>query len=404
METMIDRSRLKPLICCLISGVYINVLAINDSDAADFDPHNLQLQLEQQQKQITELQKQLNALPEKPDDTGVDHPGNTLDIAGFFDFTAHAEKNADSTFSLGGLELDLQYDKVDNFAVSAALVWSEDAAEVAVAVVDYHIYDHDVPTRGRIFNEPGFHLQLGRFDIPFGVDYEYFAAPDRPNVTAPLTTQHILNDGLNGDGVRLYGSWSRFEYALYWTNSVFEDAGSSIGTRIGFLPGKNPYRIHYTESQRDFIIGLSWLRDMDSDENERQTLSAVDLSWTIGFTQLIFEYIKLDTDEVIVLPDTTSAGPATEEGYNIRWIMDFDPTLFYVGYGEWRPDYAATLDPEDDTVSYEVDNLERLTVGSRYVIDDYVQLKLEYFTHLDSASAESGVAKRRLTFQLVASF
>ena len=361
----------------------------------------LEQQLKNQQIQIDELRQQLENSKQEDHLETEEH---VLDIAGFFDVTAQSTDNGDHIFDLGGFELDLQFDQGENFAVSTALVWDGEVSEVAVAVLDYHVGSHNVPTRGRLFGEPGYHIQFGRFDIPFGIDYEFFAAPDRPNITAPLTTQRIQNDGFNGDGLRAYGSWSKIDYAVYWTNSLFEDTGNSVGTRLGFFPGRDPFSVHNRDSQSDFSIGLSWLHDMDSDENERNTLQAMDIRWKYDVVELVLEYIKLDNIDTVTLPGGGSAGPADEDGFNSRLLIDFEPISFFVGYGQWKPAFTAALDPEDPATSYSVNKLNRLTIGSRYMIDDILQIKLEYLSHLGTSTAEPDFEKRKLTFQLVASF
>lgn len=365
---------------------------------------SLQQQFEQQQQEIQALKAKIEELENSHKEPADHAVSNALDISGFFDFTVHTTNNSGHPFDLGSLELDMQYDKAENFTVSTALVWSGDDTEVAVAVIDYHVRDHNVPARGDIFSEPGFHLQLGRFDIPFGIDYEYFAAPDRPNITAPLTTERIQNDGFNGDGVRTYGTWSIIDYAFYWTNSLFDDEGSSVGARVGLFPAKDRYCMHHRNKQKKYVVGLSWLRDMDSEKNERNTLYAFDMSLQLGMADLIYEFISLDSVDEVILPDSSSAGPADEEGFNVRLLFDVDPASFYLGYGEWQPDYTARLDEEDSTVSYSVSKLERLTLGGQYLFNEYLQFKLEYFHHLNTETEEPEFEKRRLTFQMVASF
>jgi len=361
-------------------------------------------QINLQKIQIDKLNPQVNNFNQAMLSDEEEGHEASLDIAGFFDVTAHSADNSDHPFDLGAFELDLQFDQSEGFAVSTALVWADDAAEVAVAVLDYHANSHIVPTRGRLFGEPGYHIQFGRFDIPFGVDYEFFAAPDRPNITAPLTTQYIQNDGFNGDGVRAYGSWSQFDYAVYWTNSLFEDVGNSVGARIGFFPGRDPFSVHNRGAQSDFIIGWSWLYDMDADEERRNELQAFDLTWRYGIAELVIEYIRLDNVDTITLPDGGSAGPANEQGYNTRLLFYFEPMTLFIGYGEWDPEYIAVLDAEDQSISYSVDRLNRVTLGGRYVFGDYLQIKLEYLSHLDTSTEEPNFEKQKLTFQMVASF
>ena len=45
-------------------------------------------------------------------------------------------------------------------------------------------------------------FRWGRFDLPYGVDYQHFASVDRPNVSAPITTERIQLGGYNSDGIR----------------------------------------------------------------------------------------------------------------------------------------------------------------------------------------------------------
>lgn len=387
----------------VLNTVFVLYLIFSNSASAQ-DMNSFQQQLEQQQQEIQTLKERLNA-NNNTDSTVVDHPDdNTLEISGFFDFTAHTTNNSGHPFDLGGLELDLQYDKAENITISTALTWNDEGSEVAVAVIDYHTHDHNVPVRGNIFSDSGLHLQVGRFDIPFGTDYVYFAAPDRPNVTAPVTTQRIQDGGFNGDGVRSYGTWSVIDYVFYWTNSLYDDDGSSIGARVGLFPEKDSFCSHRTNDQKDLVVGLSWLRDMDSDENERNTVYAFDMSWRLGMAELIYEFTILDSVNEVILPDSSSAGPADEEGFNIRLLFDLDPTTVFVSYGEWKPDYSARLDESDDSISYSVSKLERLTLGTQYMFNQHLQLKLEYYHHLDTETSEPDFEKRRLTFQIVAVF
>ena len=45
-----------------------------------------------------------------------------LDISGFFDVNAKTDNSTDQTFSVGSVELDLEYDYNENFAASSAIV------------------------------------------------------------------------------------------------------------------------------------------------------------------------------------------------------------------------------------------------------------------------------------------
>ena len=117
---------------------------------------------------------------------------------------------------------------------------------------------------------------------------------------------------------------------------------------------------------------------------------------SLGLVELVFEYINLDSVNMVSSDD--------EKGYNTRLLFDFDPMALFIGYGEWAPNYTTLSDPDDPSISYAVEQLNRVTVGGGYVIGDYLQIKLEYLSHLDTTTGEPDFEKRKLTFQLVASF
>ena len=367
------------------------------------DKANLQEDFKNYDKDISELKNEILELKKQLDDE-PESVTSPLLLNGFFDVLATANSENDQPFSLGALELDIQYDQLENFAVSAALVWADDAAEVAVAVLDYHVSSHTVPTRGNLFGEAGYHIQIGRFDIPFGNDYEYFASVDRPNITAPLTTDRLQGGGFNSDGIRAYGSWEQLDYAVFWANSFFEEQGTSLGGRIGYTPTRDYYRIHNRDKQGDFVVGFSWINNINSEQEKERSIYAFDLTFSYGMTTLIMEYISSKTDRSIILFDETNAGLENESGFNARLVFDLDSFNLFMSYEQWEPEYTHVFDEDNESISYAVDDLERAIVGINYSFYEYLQLKLEYLNHLNRSTEEPGFENDRLTFQMVASF
>ena len=212
-------------------------------------------------QKLDDLGDQIETLKEEAKERG-------LGVKGFFDVNAKTDNSTDQTFSVGSVELDLEYAATDHFAASAALVLCGNSAGVdsaapaaifcggsgpgglgggqagiAVALVDYHLFDNAIPPRGRIFNNQGFHIQAGRFDLPFSTDYQYFANTDRVTVTAPITTSRMQFGGFNGDGIRSYGSWKIVNYSVFWTDAMYATDGTSVGGRLGLAFGKNKWGI-----------------------------------------------------------------------------------------------------------------------------------------------------------------
>ncbi|MBI5187780.1 MAG: hypothetical protein HZA07_01725 [Nitrospirae bacterium] len=141
-------------------------------------------------KEIDGLKKEVEELKAPPAEEGdkTERPS----FSGFFDINVSDLKERDNPWALGPFELDMEYHK-ENLAAAGALVFDNGAADIGVAFVDYHQFDHTISPRGRIFYEPGFHIQVGRFDIPFGLDYLYFATTDRETITPP--SHHRLCNG-----------------------------------------------------------------------------------------------------------------------------------------------------------------------------------------------------------------
>ncbi len=334
---------------------------------------------------------------------------NGLQLSGFFDVLARTENEANRPFDLGAVEVDLQYDLAGQFAVSSALVWDGGSADVAVAVMDYHLYDHSIPARGRIFAEPGFHLQAGRFDLPFAADYQYFAAPDRLTVTAPLTTERIQGGGFNGDGVRLYGSGLHYTYALFLTSAIRGDGGWSAGGRLGGRLGDNPFSLHSHSGPPLLEGGLSTLATFDGHGALADLVWAADARLNYGPFALFGEALLRDARQ----PRFDGNGNRLQDRDEYAWHLTLDtdlepssglPLALFLRYGAWVPDYRRVVDADDPTLTWEVDNLSRLSLGLRYHFNDHLRLKFEYFDHLGNNTGEPGFDDALGLGQVVVSF
>ncbi len=348
---------------------------------------------------LTRLEQEVDAIKESMADSG-------LQMSGFFDFSARTENSSESTFDLGSLELDLEYAYNPHYAASAALVWDGESAQIGAAVIDYHVYDESIPPRGRIFSAQGFHLQAGRFDVPFSTDYQYFATRDRVTVSAPLTTERIQRGGFNADGMRMYGSWDILNYAVFWTNSVYEDEGMSIGGRLGVAMGQNRYQLHRRDEPGLFELGVSHITDLDGHNHARYSLYATDLSINYSLWQLNSEWIWLDSHEIEIDPIRNRAEGTDEFAYHVTLIANLQdltsyPIRPYVRYGRWNPSYRS-VQTDDDV--YRVGNIERLTLGFNFLLNDYLQLKFEYSDTLSTETTEPDFETHLGTAQLVVAF
>ncbi len=333
-----------------------------------------------------------------------------LEITGFFDFTLQSQDERDSPFEYGALELDLKYAYNKHYAVSTALVWEDDSAAVRAGVIDYHLFDDDsVPMRGRIFDKPGFHVQVGRFDLPYGVDYQYFSPVDRPNVSAPITTERIQHGKYNSDGIRLYGTGRMFDYSLYVVDSMYGDNGGTVGGRLAFFPSRNPYRLHSFGGTRLAELGFSFLRDMNEDYDARDDVYGFDFTLNYDRFLLVTEWMNRNSDEDVLSGAGANLGEQDESGFHVTLVTELEdivkqPIYLFSRYDMWDPRYSLILDEDDDTLTYNVKSTKRLTFGLGYRLTGLLNIKLEYFDYLGRGTDEPAFNDSGVILQMTAGF
>lgn len=283
-------------------------------------------------------------------------------FSGFFDINASDFKERDNPWDIGPVELDLEWGYGENFSVAGALVFEDGAADVGVAFIDYHRFNHEISPRGRIFdNINDFHIQLGRFDVPFGLDYLYFATPDRETITPPLITDYIMDGGWNDDGARLYGSYKFLDYSVFTTNGFNE--GLAYGGRVGFYPLRNPFRLHKEITDKLLEIGVSFAVD-DSKKvfSQDENLLGFDGQFTLGPVEVRGEYIRRQIfTQGVTLSGFYGAVKYTFESFPVYTIVD---------YGEFK--------------QTDFERAKRLSFGMTYMVLDYAAIKFEYLKYIDS--------------------
>jgi hypothetical protein len=385
----------------------------------------------------TTVTGKLRDLTKKVDELKSAAHDNGLDIGGFFDINAKTGNSTDQTFSVGLLELDIAYAYDEHFAASSALVLcgnssgadfattpahiscgnssligaGSGSAAIAVGLIDFHLFDSSIPPRGRIFDNQGFHLQAGRFDLPFSSDYQNFANKDRVTITSPITTVRMQKGGFNGDGVRSYGSWDMFNYSVFWTNGVYENAGTSLGGRLGMSLGKNTFRIH-GNSPEGIEFGVSHLSELDGHNNIRNTFYGADLSIGYGMLRLQNELMLLQSHQsspiFAVTGSTIGFGKAHQLGYHSTLIADMEglikrPVLAFARYGRWQPKQHFGVDGFDGSV-VGINDISLLSLGFNYKFSDNLRIKFEYTDSLGTETQEHFFDKKLGMAQMVVAF
>jgi hypothetical protein len=290
---------------------------------------------------------------------------NGLALSGFVVMQADTYAVNPNAFSLG-LELDLARRAGANVQFAAALAVNEKGASLAAAFLDLHFLGGLVSPRGTLWPESGFHLQAGRFDLPFANDWRYYPANGRVELGAPLTTATVLEGGLTDLGVRAYGSLSWLNYAAYVIRGYGK--GNAFGGRLEVAPFDAPFSLRSGERNR-FELAICYLIDLDDGGDVQRRVGSVDFDARLDLLHLRGELLdRRDADNTAMVAwqatlEADLAGP-------IGW-----PLVIYARYDLLR------LRPAD---APSFDRQQRGTLGGQVVAGQVASIKVECTRNLEA--------------------
>lgn len=294
-----------------------------------------------------------------------------LDFSGFFDVQAANRRNDPDVVSLGDFELDLASDLGKNAQLGAAVVMNEEEASLAVAFVDLHFFGGLIAPRGRLPIEKGFHVQIGKFDVPFGQDWRFFASKDRTELSAPLTTDVVMDGGLNDTGIRILGSNPSVNYSAFVLKG--EGPGNLYGGRLGITPFDSPYQLK--PHVHVFEVGISMLRDADGDNAPRSDSVAFDTEAQLGRCHLRAEHVRKDTRAA----DSESERTVLR-GWHVTAAFDAGEVAGtpLVPYARYDTVSESMHVPADHDHGFERARTQRITAGLNATLFSVLMLKVEY--------------------------
>jgi hypothetical protein len=328
-------------------------------------------------------------------------------VTGFFDATAGTRGYQPDLLSANDMEIDFAREVGGYFQVGAAVVFNPgDPVALTVGFVDFHLFGGLIAPRGRVPAEKGFHIQAGRFDVPFGNDWIYFASKDRLTVSAPLTTELVMDGGYNDAGIRVLAN-SRF-----WNYSAFvlrgHGAGAAYGGRLGLTALKVPYS--FDPAPPVFEIGGSFIYDTDGFGRPEDRALAVDFDLQAGPLRFLSEVTRRDVRDP---EDYESREVLRGQHLTISAPVKMWPgrgTLAYARVENFRrTPLGGPGISLDNGGAGEVrrNSLNRLTAGFQVALSEFFVLKLDATTCLktEDASLEAEEHGRRsIVGQLVFRF
>ena len=298
-----------------------------------------------------------------------------LSLSGFFDVTAQDRRSDANVFAMGDFELDLARELGRSVQVAAALVVNDDGTELAVGFLDVHLLGGLAAPRGRLPVEKGLHVQLGRFDVPIGNDWQLYAAKDRVEASAPLTTVELMDGGANDVGLRVLGSDGTFGYTAYALRG--EGSGNAFGGRVSIAPLDVPFR--FPPRLGLFEVGVSLLHDVDDDGRTEKTALAVDAQMRSGPLSVRSEYVRADAR-----PTDESPVRSVRDGWHVTAAFEAASLpggvslTPYARYDTVRGDAEPAAGPS---------RTSRITVGANAVLFAHLTLKAEYRRTLEAPGA-----------------
>ena len=160
-----------------------------------------------------------------------------LQIGGFADI--YNERSAQSRlagqYGVGQVEVGLSADLSSRVGIEAAVARDGRKPTLAVLVADFRLVDSgDVQSA---LGVESLNVLVGRFDVPFGIDWHVYPSIDRLLVSGPLVVDGT-HGGWNDLGVQAYAEAGRFDLVGYAVRGADIDAAEwAAGTRVGVRSG-----------------------------------------------------------------------------------------------------------------------------------------------------------------------
>jgi len=292
-----------------------------------------------------------------------------IEMSGFVDVVHSFQKSAtdESEFGLGQAEIDLESQVSERAGIALAVAYNNESGGFELGAAELGI--------NLLSNESSFINSIdfvaGQFDVPFGIDLNFYPSVDRKLITAPWFAEtHGGWRGWNDFGFQVglsseYGNWvgyavngfeSSAEVLDAWTSlttgvDTYEEIdttpANAFGSRLGVTP------VSGLEIGGSFAFGLN-----RSSRNE-MTLAGADIQYTIADLYLKGEYVHHSVNR--------SIAKESHQGYYFQSTYSFNQAFVAARYESFKGEST--------------DEIGRFTIGVGYEVVENVELRLETIAH-----------------------
>jgi hypothetical protein len=317
--------------------------------------------------------------------TNLDSVRAQAELTGFFDvYNSYEVKDETySGFQINQFELDISYSYQKCLSLGTALAYNPDNRqfELALAYLHYNIFNEGAmhPRREEEAGHSG--IIVGKFDLPFGLDYLNFASPDRPVFSAPLVLEKTIG-GRNDIGVNYHIVGDTYKINVCAVNG-FNDGlclGSGVKAKV-----------------TDFLqLGASYTSDFEAYNSRANWAGGVDIMAELGAVEIKSEYIW--TRGLLDGAQDSSLIYGVNEGMYIQTLTQLEPLIgkaFFLTmrYGFWK----ASADYDGNGIR---DYQNRITLGLGYQLAEGCSVRAELLSDQSNDDQRS----LKTTVQLVTGF
>jgi hypothetical protein len=256
-----------------------------------------------------------------------------------------------SSFGLGQFELDMETSLHEKVDIATGIAYDNESGSffIGTFVVSVNLREFD--------GYPSVTASAGQFDVPVGHDWQHYASPDRPLVSAPLVVDYAHGQW-NDLGAQLHLAWTNFRLSVFMVN------GDGCSGLCADIPDENELNevAFGARTVAEFPGGIEWAVSAAQVKTDVMAMHRRFIGSDITFNRSDFEL----TAEVMHAATRLADGQeANVLGYYFRAVYDYQQWYLVGRYDSARIE-------ADENLPY-----SGVSLGLGYRIVDGCELRLE---------------------------